>query len=209
MPPTEILLNFKHSYITWSNLATEVIWFYRRDHLWPAHGLLALLPGLIVPVLILPRKMLAISVLPDILVLAVAATLIAVVALDLIDPTRVPTGIVNVQVDLSTTGLVVVAVLFAVGGRSMTRREVRKGSKSTKTGGTHRYLMSNVTRSSSLYFLLSSSMPLRYVSKASLYLHPSQYAFNFQSCRPRLVGVRGSQLTHARTPRYDQILRST
>lgn len=73
--------------------------------------------------------------LPDILILAVAATLIAVVALDLVDPTRVPTGIVNIQVDLSTTGLVVVAVLFAVGGRSMTRREVRKGSKRTKTGG--------------------------------------------------------------------------
>jgi len=66
--------------------------------------------------LILPRKAFAISVLADVLVLAVAATLGIMVALDLVDPTRTPTGVVNIQIDLRATRLVVAAVLFAVGG---------------------------------------------------------------------------------------------
>lgn len=39
------------------------------------------------------------------------------VALDLVDPTRAPPGVVNFQVDLRATGFVVVAVLFAVAVR--------------------------------------------------------------------------------------------
>jgi len=50
----------------------------------------------------------------DILVLAVAATLLAVVTLDLVDPTRTPTGVVNVQVDLGAARFVVAAMLPAM-----------------------------------------------------------------------------------------------
>jgi hypothetical protein len=76
--------------------------------------LLALLSGLIVPVIILPRKAPTIPVLGGVLVLAVAATLGAVVALDLVDPTCTPPGVVNIQVNLRATRFVVTAVLFAV-----------------------------------------------------------------------------------------------
>ena len=64
--------------------------------------------------LILPRKLLAIPVLLDVLVLAVAATLLAVVTLDLVDPTCTPTDVVNVQVDLGAARFVVAAMLPAM-----------------------------------------------------------------------------------------------
>jgi len=57
-----------------------------------------------------------------VLVLTVAATLGAVVALDLVDPACTPPGVVNLQVNLRATRFVVAAVLFAV--------EVTKRSKS-------------------------------------------------------------------------------
>jgi hypothetical protein len=118
-------------------------------------------------VLILPGKAFAISVLADVLVFAVAATLGAVVAFNLVDPTRMPTGVVNRQVDLRATRFVVASVLFAVGVRM---GAVRDRGTERISGDTYRHLVSDTSRSTSLYLIRSASKLLRYVSNASLYL---------------------------------------
>ena len=97
----EILPNCKQSYIHYSKHRSSQL----QTCFDPACGmarppptrllLLALPSGLIVPGLKLPREVLAVSVLADELVLAVAAPLAAVVALDLVDPARAPAGVVD------------------------------------------------------------------------------------------------------------------
>jgi hypothetical protein len=83
---------------------------------------------------ILPGKVFAISVLADVLILAVPTTPGAVVALDLVNPTRTPTGVVNVQLDLGATRFVVVAMLFAMGDetQSGTTRRTARDNRRTK-----------------------------------------------------------------------------
>lgn len=83
--------------------------------------------------LILPGKVFAISVLADVLILAVPTTHGAVVALDLVNPTRTPTGVVNVQLDLGATRFVVVAMLFAMRAerQSVTIRRTVRDNRGT------------------------------------------------------------------------------
>jgi phosphoribosyl-AMP cyclohydrolase len=65
-------------------------------------------------VIILPQKALTIPMLGGVLVLAVATTLGAVVALNFVNPTCMPPSIVNTQVNLCAMRFVVAAVLFTV-----------------------------------------------------------------------------------------------